>query len=194
MKIELKITDFLAKNKERKFTMNEIAKATQEYYSYVHRTIKKLTTEGVITKEKAGKAQLCSLNVKTEKTAVLIQLGEIEKQTEFYRKNKELKLLLEEFNATLAQPGILSIILFGSYSKGNANKESDIDILVISEKTIALEKQIREIFAKYGKEINAIVMTRKEFEKQKDRPAIKEIINNHHILRGVEHFVGMVLT
>ena len=169
MKIALKITDFLARNREKKFTMNEIAKAINEYYSYVHRTIQSLAREGVIMKEKAGKAHLCSLNVKTEKTVVLIQLSEIEKQVEFYKKNKELKLLLEEFTATLSQPGILSIVLFGSYSKGNATKQSDIDILIISEKAVAPEKALREIFAKYGKEINAIVMTREEFKKQKEK-------------------------
>lgn len=45
MKLELKIIDLLARNMERKFTINEIAKSLEEYYSFVHRTVNKLSGE-----------------------------------------------------------------------------------------------------------------------------------------------------
>ncbi len=193
MKIELKIVDFLARNIDKEFTMNEIAKATKEYYSFVHRMINKLTKDGVITKNKAGKAYLCSLNLDDEKTLTLIQLSEIEKKNEFYGKNKELKLILEDFVESIKiQSKLLSIVLFGSYSKGTATKESDIDILILRRKSVNIEKTTKEIYAKYGKEISPIVMTPNDFKKQKDKTLIKEILNNHCILSGVENFVGLV--
>ena len=45
--------------------------------------------------------------------------------------NKELQLLLENFVHSLElKSGIVSVVLFGSYAKGNAMKESDIDIMI----------------------------------------------------------------
>jgi len=198
MKLELKVVDLLARNKGRKFTINEIARILKSHYSFLHRTINKLTDEGVIIKEAAGRAYLCSINLSNEKTFALIQLSEIEKKNEFYNSNKEIKVMLEDFvcSAKLLNP--ISIVLFGSYAKGTATKESDIDILLISKTKIdkkidnIVNKIIKEMYAKYGKEINVILMSIKYFKKQKDKDVIKEIIKDHCILYGVEKFVNLV--
>ncbi len=193
MKLELKIVDLLARDIEKKFTINEIAKALEEYYSFVHRTVNKLNKDDVIIKEKAGKSYLCSLNVTNEKTMALMQLSEIEKRGEFLSQNKELKLILEDFvKAAETQVDAISIVLFGSYAKGTATKESDIDILLISRGKAGIDKITKGMYAKYGKEISTIIMTPDDFKKQKDKAVIKEIINNHYILYGVEKLVNMV--
>jgi len=194
MKLELKIVDLLARNIEKKFTINEIAKTLKKYYSFVHRTVNKLIKDGVITKEKAGKSYLCSINLENEKTIVLIQLSEIEKRSEFYSSNKEIKLILEDFvksAESIVNP--ISIVLFGSYAKGTVTKESDIDILLLSKTKAGIDRIAKEIYAKYGKEINALIMTSDDFKKQKDKVVIKEIINNHYVLYGAEKFVNLVL-
>ncbi|MFH1072063.1 MAG: nucleotidyltransferase domain-containing protein [Nanoarchaeota archaeon] len=193
MKIELKIVDLLARNPDKRFTINEISKFTEEYYSFVHRTVSRLTKDEVITKARAGKAYLCSLNLDNEKTLTLIQLSELEKKSELYTKNKELKLILEDFiQSVKTNLNTLSVVLFGSYSKGTATKESDIDIMLIGKNNMSTEKIAKEIYAKYGKELNPIIMTPGDFKKQKDKTIIKEVISNHHILYGVEDFVRQV--
>src|SRR3989344_6055269 len=193
MKLELKIIDLLARNTERKFTINEIAKSLEEYYSFVHRTVNKLIKDAVIIKEKAGKSYLCSINLDTEKTIALINLSEIEKKNDFYNSNKELKIILEDFvkmTESIVNP--ISIVLFGSYAKGTATKESDIDILLISRIKVGIDKITKEIYAKYGKEINPVMMTSEDFKRQKDKVIIKEIIKDHYVLYGVEKFVNLV--
>jgi len=194
MKLELKIVDLLARNTERKFTINEIAKSLNEYYSFVHRTVNKLIKDSVVTKEKAGKAYLCSINLGTEKTIALINLSEIEKKKDFYNSNKEIKIILEDFLKSIELTiNPISIVLFGSYTKGRARKESDIDILMISKTKAGIDKITREVYAKYGKEINVIVMTSEDFRKQKNKVIIKEVIKDHYILYGVEKFVNLML-
>ena len=193
MKLELKIVDLLARNTERKFTINEVAKFLKEYYSFVHRTVNKLIKDGVITKEKAGKSHLCSINLGSKKTVVLIQLSEIEKKNDFYNSNKELKIILEDFVKSVeSADSPISIVLFGSHTKNTATKESDIDILMISKAKAGIDKITKEVYAKYGKEINAIVMTPDDFKKQKDKALIKEIIKDHYVLFGAEKFVNLV--
>lgn len=196
MKLELKIVGLLAKDAEKRFTINEIAKTLDEYYSFVHRTVNRLSKDGVIVKDKVGRAYLCSLNLENEKSATLVQLGEIEKRENFYIANKGLKLVLEDFVDSLEpqHKNIITIILFGSYAKGTATKESDIDILLISRGKIEIEieKITKEIYAKYGKEITPIVMTRNDFKEQKDKVAIREMVKDHCVLYGVENFVNLV--
>jgi predicted nucleotidyltransferase len=192
MKIELKIVDLLARNPERKFTINEIAKSLNEYYFNVHRTISKLIKDNVIIKEKVGKSYLCSINLRNEKSFALIQLSEIERKNNFYNSNKEIKVILEDLVETLKSVNPVSIVLFGSYAKGSASRESDIDILLISKTKPRMGKIAREMYAKYGKEINLIAISPNDFKKQKDKALIKEIIENHYILYGVENFVNLV--
>lgn len=194
MKLELKIVDLLSRNRERKFTINEIAKSLKEYYSFVHRIVNKLFKDNVISKEKAGKSYLCSVNLENEKTIALIQLSEIEKKNEFYNSNKELKVILEDFvKSAESAVNPISIVLFGSYVKGTATKESDVDIILISKTKAGIDKIAKEIYAKYGKEINAVLLTPGDFKKQKDKALIKEVIKDHCILYGVEKFVNLVL-
>lgn len=193
MKIELKIVDLLARNTERKLTINEIAKSLKEYYSFVHKTVNKLIKDGVVLKDQAGKSHLCSVNLENEKTIALIQLSEIEKKNEFYNSNKELKVILEDFVKSIrliVNP--VSIVLFGSYAKGISTRESDIDILLVSKAKTGIDKITKEIYAKYGKEINVIAMTPDDFKKQKDKALIKEVIKDHYVLYGAGKFVNLV--
>ena len=70
MKLELKIVDLLLRNRDKDFTIHEIAEALKQHYSLVHRIIERLAKETVIVKKKTGKAYVCSLNLENEKTSV----------------------------------------------------------------------------------------------------------------------------
>ncbi|MBU0530053.1 MAG: nucleotidyltransferase domain-containing protein [Nanoarchaeota archaeon] len=87
----------------------------------------------------------------------------------------ELGIIIEDvIRKTEEKP----IVLFGSYAKFNAKKDSDIDIYVETEsrKTKDLIEQIHsKIMVKIG-----------IFDKKS--PLIREIIKNHVILKGVEEF------
>ncbi len=169
MKLELKIVDLLARNEEKKLTINAIAKSLRGHYSLVHRTVSRLTEERVVQKTKVGNSYICSINKDDDKARALLQLSEIEKRNEFYTANKELKLVLEDLVKSLSQKSnASSIILFGSYAKGTAIKESDIDILLLSKKNKKTEKTAKEIYAKYGREVNIITITPEKAKKQKE--------------------------
>lgn len=193
MKIELRIVDLLARNQEKRFTINEIAKELKQYYSFVNKVVMRLGKENIIIINKTGKAYLCSLNLNEEKTFALLSLSEIEKRDEFYKANKKLKLILEDFTNSIKKDNTITIILFGSYAKGIPTKKSDIDLLLVSANKFPVEKIIREVYAKYGMEINVTVLTEREFKSQKTKEIIKEIIKNHYVLYGAEKFVSLVL-
>ena len=193
MKTDMGIVDLLAWDMRKKLTINEIAKVLGVYYSLVHGSVEKLAKYGVVTKTKAGKAYLCAFNAENEEAIAMLQLAEIEKKKDFYGKNRHMKTVLEDFVDSLdSKPGLLSVVLFGSYAKGDAGSDSDIDILVVINGRMDAGKMSREIYAKYGKEISIVVMSANDFRMQRDSTIIRDILSSHFILQGAENFIGLV--
>lgn len=195
MRLELNIINLLEKNREKEFTINEIARRLDEHYSLVNRVISRLVKEKTIEGRKVGRAIVCSLNTKSERAKALMHLNEVNQTEEFFSKNRKIKLIMEDLITELKarfKQGLVSIAIFGSYAKGTASKESDIDVLVVCEKKKDVADIPRKIHAKYGREAMPIVITRNEFKEQKEKPIIKEIIKYHYVLYGFESFIGMV--
>lgn len=187
MRLQLKIIKLLLEKPD--LTMNQIAKELDESYSFVNRIIKKMINEDLIKKQKIGHSLLCKLNIKNDKTKALISLNEVNKKQEFLSKNKELKLITDELKKIEAE----SIAIFGSYAKNTQTKESDIDLFIVTEKKLDITNLIRNIHAKYGREISPLILTKKQLEKQKNKPVIKEIIKYHVILAGFENFINLLI-
>jgi len=194
MKLELKIVDLLNRNR-KEFTINEMAKTLKQHYSLVHRFTGRLAKDKVIIKKKIGNSYVCSLNLENEKTITLLVLSEIERKDEFYNKSRKLKLILEDFVSSVKEEfkgKLYSIVLFGSYAKDRAVKGSDIDVFILVKDKISADKIIREIYSKYGMEINVVMLDLKELEQQKNKEFFKEIISNHYIIYGTDRFTEIM--
>ena len=79
-------------------------------------------------------------------------------------------------------------LIFGSFAKGYATKESDLDILVIGK--IQKEK-IRKLQEKYSRKIHVMVLSEEGFLgglKNKEK-FILEVIESHIICQGFEEFI-----
>jgi len=66
-----------------------------------------------------------------------------------------------------------SVVLFGSYAKGNARDDSDVDLLVIAESDLPRFKRSRglyRLFRPYPFAMDLIVYTPEEVEKGKASP------------------------
>ncbi|MFH1195641.1 MAG: nucleotidyltransferase domain-containing protein [bacterium] len=83
-------------------------------------------------------------------------------------KEKEALKILS--NSLLSENKISKIILFGSYSRGTNDSESDIDLLVITSIQLTrnerhhITDEIFEINLKYGTNFSAIVVYEKSWE------------------------------
>jgi len=65
------------------------------------------------------------------------------------------------------------VILFGSYARGDANENSDVDFMIIAESDLPRYKRSRElykIFKPYPFGMDLIVYTPQEIEKAKKSP------------------------
>ena len=72
----------------------------------------------------------------------------------------------EEINAS-------KVILFGSYARGQANENSDVDLMIVAESSLPRFKRSRELyrlFRPYPFGMDLVVYTPEEIEKGKKSP------------------------
>ncbi|MBN1157073.1 nucleotidyltransferase domain-containing protein, partial [Candidatus Woesearchaeota archaeon] len=121
--LELEIFSFLSMKSGEKLSQREIAKALQVSPTAVANAVRKLSRKNLIIIEKTKTINFISFN---RDNAKAMMLKRIENQKELYLSG--LSDFLEE------QLAGSTIVLFGSYSRGEDTITSDIDIAVIGRK------------------------------------------------------------
>lgn len=180
---DINILIFLLETKETKYTINQIAKKIKINYRIAHEQIKKLEKEEIIRTEKVGQALLCSLTNKFNEKIFTAEY----KRREKLLQNTNFRTIHKRFSEA-KQNYIL--ILFGSYAKGTQTKQSDIDLLAITEKP----KEIQEIAELIPKNIHLTTTTYKTFmEMQKEENNVGiEATKNNIILIGIENYYRLI--
>ena len=153
-----------------------IAKKLNESHSTILRKLDNLKKEKVIDSRKEGKNKIFYLKKNLVSRTYILQ-AELHKLTKLLRQNPELSIIFEE---VLKKSDEKLVVLFGSYAKGLAKKDSDIDIY-IETKSRNVKKTIEEIHSKINVKIGTF---------DTKSPLIKEIIKDHVIIRGIEVFYG----
>ena len=169
--LELEIINVLLRSESH---VREIAKKLEESHSTVLRKLNNLGKENVVDSKVEGKNKIFFLkdNIISRN---YIKKAELQKLSILVRKYPELSIIFEEiFNKTNEK----LIILFGSYAKGLAKKDSDIDIY-IETRNRTVKKTIEDIHSKISVKIGTF---------DPKSPLIKEIIKDHVIIRGIEIF------
>lgn len=165
-----------------KLTASDVSRKTNIPRRTASRILTKLVKENLIRYVIEGKNKKYYLDLKDQRIKLLIGFIEDYKALKFSLEEKKIFLILEDIM------NLRDVVLFGSYVKGNATAESDIDILVIGNES----KKIREIARKQIKQLNLHFSTLKEFEnllKKKNTLAI-EIMKNH-IIFGNSQFTEL---
>ena len=178
----IKILIHLLNNKEKKFTINQISKDLNMNYRIAHTQVKLLEKENLIQTERVGKALLCSL---TNNFNEKIYLAEYQRTKQL---NKDIQIIQKRFEKA-NQNYIL--LLFGSYAKNTQTKQSDIDLLAITEN----KKEIIDISELIPKHIHLTTTNYNEFTKMKyskKLSVVSEAIKNNIILLGIENYYRLL--
>lgn len=156
-----------------KLTASDVSRKTKIPRRTVSRILGKLVKLNLIRYVTEGKNKKYYLDLKDQRIKLLIEFVENYKSLKFSLEKKKTFLILEEIMK------LRDVVLFGSYVKGNATTESDVDVLVIGNKS----EKIREIARRQIKQVNLHFSTLKEFEKllKKKNTLAIEIMKNHII-------------
>lgn len=151
----------------------------------VNLALRNLYKIGILSLEETGRTML--YRVKNDDIAFeYLGLAEIYKKINFVQRN-----LIAGRVVNLISPLIVgSGAIFGSYSSGTQKDDSDLDVFVAG--TIDKEKT-RKIADTYNLDISLKVYPFDEFVRLINKDIlIKEVINNHIIIRGFEGILSAV--
>jgi len=139
MKAEEKIFKaFLGINEPRLY-YNQIKEYTNLSHSSLQNSLKKLKEENTLLEEKTKSNTFYKIK---DKKLTSLRFSEIALK-KFNKLNLNVKTPLKNFLKNLPEE-IYTIILFGSSSRKQETKKSDIDLLIISNKKIDLLKNKKE--------------------------------------------------
>lgn len=139
--LESEIFSLLCLKSGEKLSQREMAKILDVSPTAIAKSLKKLISNEFAVLEKTKNINFISLNIHNKQ---VIEIKRSENLKNIYLSG--LSDYLEEYLAGS------TIILFGSYSKGEDTNRSDIDIAVIERKTKALDLE------KYEKRLNRKIM------------------------------------
>lgn len=151
-----------------------LAKHLDINHMLAFRKLKHLYDENVLDFREEGKNKVYSLKA-TSEAKTYVFMAENYKLNQLLKKNPFLRGLIEKIQSNKK---IKLAIIFGSYAKGLAKKDSDVDIFIDTT-----DRGIKNYFEKINSRISV-----KIGRYDKKNLLIKEIEKNHVVVKGVEVF------
>ncbi|MBU1136937.1 nucleotidyltransferase domain-containing protein [Patescibacteria group bacterium] len=156
-KIEIKVLGYFIMNPHVKRYINDLAKILELDPANLHKKLKAMEGEGILSSEMDGKQKYYCLNRNYPLLKEVIKI---------YKAKYGLEVILAQKLKNLK--GLKEAYIFGSYAESKLEEESDIDLLLIGEhSSIEAIKRIHKLQNTIEREINIVDLTEKEFEKKK---------------------------
>ncbi len=173
--------------KGRELTIKEIMPKTG-YSSYERNNsyLKGLARKGIAEEKKIGKTLVYSILPQTWAAKKAFSAYSLERAELFSQKQVVVSKALMEISVEMAD----AVIVFGGYARGLQRKESDIDVLIVSDEKETIEQVIASIKRRYGLPLHPIIVPKKEFANiRKENKELWESLVTHGILfKGHELF------
>lgn len=144
--------------KRTEIHLREIAKLTKLNENSTYRFLNKLEKDNILISKKVGNMKLFSLKI-NKKTNTILTFFDVER----YNSLPTIRRTAIEtyLNSLPSQP--IFTILFGSTAKNNFKKDSDIDLLIITNERINTKNAENEAGAQSALKISSFQMNYKEF-------------------------------
>ncbi len=174
-----KILPVLLENPLREFKEIELITSAGTGKGSAAALINTLTKEGLLRERRAGKTKLISLSLVNPAVFWIKNLLDYDKLKHFSR----IRLATALYFAMESSASL--VILFGSTVAGTASKESDIDLLIVSQELKAVEKARKEAGELFNQRLNLHIYSRKEIaDKIRDDSFIRNALITGVILQG----------
>jgi len=183
-----KILKFLIENKESPHSIREISKKLKADYKNTSQALSNLNQK-TYSKKKQGNSYLIEFTQNNNPETLSIE----EKRTkEFLSKNQKIKLIVKDINE-INYPFMI-VLVFGSFANEKNTLVSDIDLCIISDNKIKVNKLI-EMLNLFSLKIEIQEFTTKEFismiEKTQNNLG-HEIVKNNVLLYGAENYYNLI--
>jgi len=104
---------------------------------------------------------------------------------------RSLKIIFEQLYE-LFDENIKFVIVYGSYARFSATKESDLDLLIVGKLSDEKRKRLKEAFITLDIEPSIKIESLKQFKNNLNKPLYKNIIKEHIVIYGEYNFVSIL--
>ncbi|HLD49469.1 MAG TPA: winged helix-turn-helix transcriptional regulator [archaeon] len=122
----------------------------------------------------------------------VFSLVEIDKKNNFLKKYKKLNPIVTQIEDLISSSGIKFCLVYGSFARFSAEKESDIDMWLVGKIDAKAKSGLREIFSTLDREYNLTIESEKDFIKKIGDPIHQNIIKDHVMLYGERYFLKSI--
>jgi DNA-binding MarR family transcriptional regulator len=171
---------------EEELNISSLSKLTGIDYKNAYNIVKRLNAEGLVRVERFGKALRCTLN---RKNHPLIFEAENERRKRLLE-NRDMGVLSAKLDRL---PFPIVALIFGSYARGQAEKGSDIDLMVICEKNRA--EEVERTLSLLPLSIHLTVLTWEEFlamAKSREFTVVSQALKYNVIITGIEDYYRLM--
>lgn len=178
----LEVISLFRKDYKARFYLREISKISKIPLKTCQNVLDKLEKNKILKSKIEGKNKYFSLNLENIRTKSYLLQSEIYQTDIFVEKYPQFKIFLKS-NETL-----IPIIIFGSFARLKADKNSDLDLLVVSEKELKLPFHLLPL------KPHQVNLNEKTFFKalKEQENLIKEIEENHIILNNHSFYINAI--
>lgn len=181
------ILNIFQKNKNQPVHLREIARQTGLYGQSIVRYLNQLEKEGMLTSKKEGNLKRYALQ-NNDLVYSWLTLLDIERYNKLPKIRKDaIKYYLKK----LPEPPIFAV-LFGSTAKGTFKQESDIDLLIITNRKINTKEAENEADALCAVKISTFQMLYQKFIKElklkEDHVVQSAIFSGYPLINHISYY------
>jgi hypothetical protein len=185
----LAILGLYRSNYRRACYLREIARDVSVDVKAVQLQVKRLERLNILTSTQRGRITEYRLNLSNVATRYSLVLAETFATMQYLAKNFVIKKMVDELDDIMEG----GLILFGSFAKGQARKESDIDIMVITERKFTRDA-FDNVGTLMGRNVSPKTASPSQFLRglREGDLLVREVVANHVVLKGVDEFCGIL--
>ena len=141
--------------------IKEIRERVEYSYERVNSALKSLTEKKIVIEKQKGKTLVYTLNLQSLYSETMgFNVYMLGREIEFIKKHK---VIYSAIKKVIESPYVFGVILFGSYSKGTETKQSDVDLICISNKVKETEQLVKSLKYESNVEFSPVIMPLHEF-------------------------------
>jgi uncharacterized protein len=179
---DLEVLALFMKGYSKQYYLREIAKLAKIPLKTTQNLVNLLTQNNILKSHVSGKNKYFGLNLDNVETKLCLLKAEAQRTISFMNKYSLFKTFLKEIKADEL------LIVFGSFARFNAHRDSDLDLLMITNVKLKLPLHLLPYKA------HKIELSKKAFKEsvKKNEPLIKEIEENHIILNNHSSYLNVM--
>ncbi|OFX17145.1 hypothetical protein A3K71_07080 [archaeon RBG_16_50_20] len=188
----LKILGLYRSDYGRSMHLRKIARETKVDVKAVQLQLKRLERLNILSSVLKGRNKEYAVNVGNPIARYYLMLAETYASVSYLSRNFLVKKIVGEIAGRIDG----TLILFGSFAKGELTKQSDVDLFVMDGKKRGATARdvVREIGDMVGREISVKFGSKAQFLRgiQESDPLVREVVSSHIVLRGVDDFCDLM--